>query len=195
MTLASAVPLENNKGFTYKDYLQWDDDRRWELIDGAVFNMTPAPSRKHQKISMELAWQLRTFLKDNSCEVYAAPFDVRLPEKDEPDDEIKTVVQPDISVICDKTKLDDRGCRGAPDLIIEIVSPFTARKDLKDKMFLYERCGVKEYWIVHPEEKILMRYKLENNRYGRAEIFSEEDTLRTVLLEGLEIELDAVFSE
>jgi Uma2 family endonuclease len=195
MTLASAVPLENNKGFTYKDYLQWDDDRRWELIDGIAFNMTPAPSRKHQQVSMELAVQIANFLKGKQCEVYAAPFDVRLPEKDEPDDEIKTVVQPDISVICDKTKLDDRGCRGAPDLIIEIVSPFTARKDLKDKMFLYERCGVKEYWIVHPEEKILMRYKLENNRYGRAEIFSQEDTLRTVLLEGLEIELAAVFSE
>lgn len=195
MTSASAVPLENNKGFTYKDYLQWDDDQRWELIEGVAFNMTPAPSRKHQQVSMELARQISNFLKGKQCEVYASPFDVRLPEKGEPDDEIKTVVQPDISVICDKIKLDNRGCRGAPDLIIEIVSPFTARKDLKDKMFLYERYGVKEYWIVHPEEKILMRYKLENNRYGRAEIFSDEDTLGTGLLEGLEIDLAAVFSE
>jgi len=195
MTLASAVLLENNKGFTYNDYLQWDDGQRWELIEGIAFSMTPAPSRKHQQVSMELARQIANFLKGKQCEVYSSPFDVRLPAKNEPDNEVKTVVQPDISVICDKTKLDDRGCRGAPDLIIEIVSPFTARKDLKDKMFLYERSGVKEYWIVHPEEKILMRYKLENNRYGRAEIFSQEDTLRTLLLEGLEIDLAAVFSE
>jgi Uma2 family endonuclease len=183
--MSSAIPVEDNKNFTYEDYVQWGEDHRWELIDGTVFNMSPSPSRKHQKISMELAWQLRTFLKDKSCEVYAAPFDVRLPEHDEPDDEIKTVVQPDISVICDREKLDDKGCRGAPDLIIEIVSPFTARRDMKDKLFLYEHHGVKEYWIVHPEEKIIMQYKLEkNNRCGRAAIFTDEDTILTDILPG-----------
>jgi Uma2 family endonuclease len=194
--MSSAIPVEDNKNFTYEDYVQWGEDHRWELIDGTVFNMSPSPSRKHQKISMELAWQLRTFLKDKSCEVYAAPFDVRLPEHDEPDDEIKTVVQPDISVICDREKLDDKGCRGAPDLIIEIVSPFTARRDMKDKLFLYEHHGVKEYWIVHPEEKIIMQYKLEkNNRCGRAAIFTDEDTILTDILPGLTIDLHLVFKE
>jgi Uma2 family endonuclease len=194
--MANAIPVEDNKNFTYKQYVQWGDDRRWELIDGVPFNMSPSPSRKHQKISMELAWQLRTFLKDKSCEVYAAPFDVRLPEHDEFDDEIKTVVQPDISVICDREKLDDKGCRGAPDLIIEIVSPFTARRDMKDKLFLYEHHGVKEYWIVHPEEKIVMQYKLEkNNRYGRASIFADEDTILTEILPGLTVDLNLVFKE
>jgi Uma2 family endonuclease len=194
--MSSAIPVEDNKNFTYENYVQWGDDQRWELIDGAAFNMSPSPSRKHQKISMELAWQLRTFLKDKSCEVYAAPFDVRLPEHDEPDDEIKTVVQPDISVICDREKLDDKGCRGAPDLIIEIVSPFTARRDMKDKLFLYEHHGVKEYWIVHPEEKIVMQYKLEkNNRFGRASIFADEDTILTDILPGLTVDLNLVFKE
>jgi Uma2 family endonuclease len=194
--MSSAIPVEDNKNFTYEDYVQWGEDHRWELIDGAAFNMSPSPSRKHQKISMELAWQLRTFLKDKSCEVYAAPFDVRLPEHDEPDEEIKTVVQPDISVICHKDKLDDKGCRGAPDLIIEIVSPFTARRDMKDKLFLYEHHGVKEYWIVHPEEKIIMQYKLEkNNRYGRAAIFTDEDTILTDILPGLTVDLNLVFKE
>jgi Uma2 family endonuclease len=194
--MSSAIPVEDNKNFTYENYVQWGDDQRWELIDGVAFNMSPSPSRKHQKISMELAWQLRTFLKDKSCEVYAAPFDVRLPQHDEPDDEIKTVVQPDISVICDREKLDDKGCRGAPDLIIEIVSPFTARRDMKDKLFLYEHHGVKEYWIVHPEEKIVMQYKLEkNNRFGRASIFADEDTILTDILPGLTVDLNLVFKE
>lgn len=194
--MASAIPVEDNKNFTYENYVQWGDDHRWELIDGVAFNMSPSPSRKHQKISMELAWQLRTFLKDKSCEVYAAPFDVRLPEHNEPDEEIKTVVQPDISVICDKNKLDDKGCRGVPDLIIEIVSPFTARRDMKDKLFLYEHHGVKEYWIVHPEEKIIMQYKLEkNNRYGRASILTDEDTILTDILPGLTVDLNLVFKE
>ena len=194
--MSNAIPVEDNKNFTYENYVKWDDDRRWELIDGAAFNMSPSPSRKHQKISMELAWQLRTFLKDKSCEVYAAPFDVRLPEHDEPDEEIRTVVQPDISVICDKKKLDEKGCRGAPDLIIEIVSPFTARRDMKDKLFLYEQHGVKEYWIVLHEEKIIMQYELEKNaRYGRAAIFTDEDTILTDILPGLKVQLNLVFEE
>lgn len=144
---------------------------------------------------MELSRQLSNFLKDKKCKVYAAPFDVRFPEYDEPDDEIKTVVQPDISVICDSDKLDDRGCRGGPDLIIEIVSPFTAAKDMKHKLLLYERHGVKEYWLVHPEERIIMQYNLgENKRYGRAVVFTDEDTIQIVILQGLEIPLESVFN-
>lgn len=195
--MSNVVQLEDNKGFTYRDYVQWDDNQRWELIDGTAFNMTPAPSRKHQKISAELMRQLSNFLIDKNCEVYAAPFDVKLPEHEEPDNEIKTVIQPDISVICEKEKLDDKGCRGAPDLIIEIVSPLTARKDMKDKLFLYERHGVKEYWVVHPEEKILMQHKRENNtnRYGRASIFSDDESVNTDILPGLTIDLAMVFKE
>jgi Uma2 family endonuclease len=195
--MSNVVQFEENKGFTYRDYVQWDDNQRWELIDGTAFNMIPAPSRKHQKISAELMRQLSNFLIDKNCEMYAAPFDVKLPEHEEPDNEIKTVVQPDISVICEKEKLDDKGCRGAPDLIIEIVSPLTARKDMKDKLFLYERHGVKEYWVVHPEEKILMQHKREKNtnRYGRASIFSDDESVHTDILPGLTIDLALVFKE
>jgi Uma2 family endonuclease len=194
-TAAKLPDLEDMRGFTYGDYLQWDDNRRWEIIAGVVYNMTPAPSRKHQEILTELIRQLSNFLLAKKCKVYAAPFDVRLPENEEDDDKIKTVVQPDISGICDKSKLDDRGCRGAPDLIIEIVSPFTARKDLKEKLFLYERHGVKEYWIVEPVDRILMQYKLEDNRYGRPVIFSDEDKIRPAVFQDLEIDLGLVFKE
>ena len=106
--------------FTYGDYLQWDDGERWELIDGVPYNMSPAPNRRHQEISGELHRQLATYLLDMPCNVYASPFDVRLPESDEAENDISTVLQPDISVICDSHKLDDAGCIGAPDLIVEI---------------------------------------------------------------------------
>jgi Uma2 family endonuclease len=189
--------VEKNRGFTYKDYIQWEDDQRWELIDGVAYNMTPAPSPRHQEISAELMRQLTNFFLDKQCKVYAAPFDVRFPENKEADENIKTVVQPDISVVCDLKKVDKKGCRGAPDLIIEIISPFTARKDLKEKLFLYERAGVKEYWIVEPVDRILMQYKLENNirRYGRAVIFSDEDKITAAIFPDLEIDLSLVFKE
>jgi Uma2 family endonuclease len=195
MQNAAKLPVDGAKGFTYKDYSQWDDSRRWEIIDGIAYNMTPAPSTKHQQISAELMRQLTNFFLDKKCSVFAAPFDVRLPENDEPDNLVKTVVQPDISIICDKTKLDDKGCRGAPDLIIEIVSPFSAQKDLKEKFFLYELHGVREYWVVEPVDKILMQYILENNTrtYGRSIIFSHEDTIRPSIFKDLEIDLGLVF--
>jgi Uma2 family endonuclease len=195
--MQGASPLENRQYFTYGEYLQWDDTQRWELIHGEAYNMTPAPSRKHQKILVELTWHFENFLRDKPYELYVAPFDVRLPEKDEADEQINSVVQPDLSVICDKTKLDDRGCRGAPDLIIEIVSPSTGRKDMKDKLFLYEHHGVKEYWVLHPEEKVLMRFKLEKQgdtfRYGRPDVYDPEDSVETPILQGLTLDLGAVF--
>lgn len=132
--------------FFYSDYLQWDEGR-WELIDGVIYDMTPAPSRLHQRISMDLAAKIHGQLVKGPCEVYTAPFDVRLlpAGTDVSDDKIDTLVQPDIVIVCDQAKLDDRGCLGAPDLIIEIMSPATAAKDLKIKRDLHERHGVKEY--------------------------------------------------
>jgi Uma2 family endonuclease len=194
MANAVGLAVKESEGYTYRDYLRWGSEERYELIDGVAYNMTPVPSRKHQGILLELARQLANFLTDKECDVYVAPFDVRLPERDEADEDITTVVQPDISVICDAQKLDDQGCRGAPDLIIEIISPFTARKDMKDKLLLYERHRVKEYWIVHPEEKVVMRYRLEkDNRYGRASIYTDEDTVTIDLLNNLKLDLTSVF--
>lgn len=185
-----------DKEYSYKDYLNWPDSERWELIGGVAFNMTPAPSRKHQKVLAALLSEIYIFLKGKDCEVYGAPFDVRLPEGGEKDEEIKTVVQPDLVVVCDKSKLDDRGCKGSPDLVVEIVSPSTASKDYIEKLALYERYGVKEYWIVHPADEIVMVYKpVEDRKYGRAEIFARNDKVGVGIFDGLEIDLKEVFAE
>jgi len=189
-------PLAQNKDevFTYGDYLRWDDGERWELIDGIAYNMTPAPSRFHQGVSRELLLQLGNYLRNSACEVYAAPFDVRLPEGDEADDAVRTVVQPDISVVCDRSKLDDKGCKGCPDLIVEILSPATARKDLKEKFLRYERAGVKEYWIVDPSGKTVTVFRLTDvGRYGRPDVYGEEERIRVGIFEDLEIDLQPVF--
>jgi len=190
-------PAETKNGnFTYGDYLQWTDEERWELINGEAFAMTPAPSRNHQAISIALAAQFYQQLIGRPCEVYAAPFDVRLPSGPESDEEIDTVVQPDLVVVCDSSKLDERGCKGAPDLVVEIVSPQSARMDLKRKFALYERNGVKEYWVVQPAEKVVMIFTLgANGEYGKPAVFSREDRVPVPLLGELTIELEPVFGE
>ena len=136
------------------------------------------------------------YLKNKDCDVYAAPFDVRLPVGFKADNYVDTVVQPDISVICDHQKLDSRGCVGSPDLIVEILSPATAAKDLKVKRALYEKHGVPEYWLIHPTDKVVMSYHLgEDGQYGKAQIHDREDTLQSVQFENLEIQLKDLFQE
>lgn len=182
--------------YTYGDYLTWSDDNRYELIDGVVYNMTPAPYRQHQGILGELHRQIANYLFDKDCDVYGAPFDVRLPEGEEADEEILTVVQPDLAVICDHNKLDKRGCRGAPELVIEIVSPHSGGRDRKVKRELYERFGVEEYWIVDYNEKTVEVYKLdETGEYGKSKIYIDEDELPVGILEDLKIDLGLVFKE
>ena len=180
--------------FTYGNYRTWPEDERWELIDGVVYDMSPAPSRFHQGLITEFIFQFRAYLQDKSCRIYAAPFDVRLPDGDEPDDDIVTVVQPDLVVVCDRNKLDERGCKGAPDLIIEILSPSTAAKDLHDKFNLYERVGVKEYWIVHPQDQTVMVFRREGEVFGRAAMFAREGQIKIPLLGDLVIDLQQAFS-
>jgi len=180
--------------FSYADYRLWDTGR-WEILDGQVYDMTPAPSRQHQKISGDLFAIIHEQLTGNDCEVYAAPFDVRLPDSVESaDSEIITVVQPDIVVVCDLEKLDDRGCIGSPDLVVEILSPATAAKDLKIKRDLYERHGVREYWIVHPVDKIFMVYRLgAEGDYPKALIFSGADMIDSMALKGVQVKLEDIF--
>ena len=132
------VKKENHK-FTYKEYCSWPDEERWELIDGIAYNMSAAPSRKHQEVSFELTGLIREYLKGKTCKAYAAPFDVMLPVFPiENENKIDTIVQPDISVICDLSKMTEKGCLGAPDLIMEILSPSTSKKDLNESFGLYE---------------------------------------------------------
>jgi len=180
--------------YTYKDYYNWDDNLRWELIDGVPYQMSPAPSRRHQDIARELLVIIANYLKGKKCKVYAAPFDVRLPDGKENDDEILTVVQPDISIICDESKLDDRGCKGAPDVIIEIISPSTGIYDEKNKLDIYEKHRVKQYWMVYPVEKIIMVYLLNNDgEYGNPRNYLENDVIEPTQFPGLKVELEIVF--
>ncbi len=194
--MPSSPRLKVQERFTYADYLSWSDEERWELIDGVAYSMSPAPSRMHQKLSAALFNQIFNYLKGKTCETYSAPFDVRLPETPKvPDEQIETVVQPDIVVICDPDKLDDKGCKGAPDLIVEILSPSTAEHDLKDKFYLYQRVGVREYWIVNQTDKTLMVFKLNSvGEYGRPEMYGSRDIVVVPLLGDLEIDLAEVFA-
>ncbi|MHB1654373.1 MAG: Uma2 family endonuclease [Desulfitobacteriaceae bacterium] len=180
--------------FTYQEYLTWPEEERWELIDGLAYNMTPAPTRLHQLISRQLLTLFNNYLEGKPCEVYHAPFDVRLPQPQESDNQTSTVVQPDILVVCDKAKLDDRGCKGSPDLIVEIVSPSTFQKDLKDKFNLYERAGVREYWIVYPDQKTISVFRLTpEGRYGRPEVYADTDSLTVGIFPDLTMDLHEVF--
>lgn len=163
-------PKQGNGRFTYDDYLHWPDDERWELIDGVAYDRSPAPSRRHQDFVVELTVQTVNHVRGGNCRTYVAPFDVRLPRADEADALVDSVVQPDVAVICDPAKLDDKGCRGAPDWIVEILSPGTARKDHREKRDLYERHGVREYWLLHPIDGVLMIYRLVNDGYGKPDV-------------------------
>jgi len=188
---------KTDERFTYGQYCEWDDGERWELIDGVPYNMTPAPLRRHQGISTIILSSLANFLRGKPCKVYHAPFDVRLADFDEQDDsDVLTVVQPDIVVICDEKKLDDRGCRGAPDLVVEILSPSTSRKDVGVKFRLYERHGVREYWVIHPAEESLMTFSLGGDgMYGRPQGFGRGDVATSTVLEGFELNVEEVFGE
>jgi len=187
--------LAEPERFTYADLLRWPENERWELIDGVAYDMTPAPSVKHQRISIDLASQFYNFLKGKSCDVFSAPFDVRLPAPSEDDMTTTTVVQPDITVVCDRKKLDARGCLGAPTLVVEILSPETAAKDRREKLLLYERVKIPEYWIISPFELTLMVYSLtKKGHYGVPTVYSRDEQVPVGVLPGLTVELAEVFA-
>jgi Uma2 family endonuclease len=184
--------------YTYSDYLSWQWTEMVELIRGKVFKMSPAPSSKHQKISGNLFGVLWSHLRNKKCQVFSAPFDVRLPlsPKQYKNDEITTVVQPDLCVVCDPAKIDERGCIGAPDWIIEILSLHTSAKDLNEKFDVYEEAGVKEYWVVHPQEQTVLVYLLnaEGKYEGTRKPYVRTDEITSVTLQGFKISLEEVFS-
>ncbi|HHY74568.1 MAG TPA: Uma2 family endonuclease [Bacillus bacterium] len=191
------MPLpKENRIYTYVDYLSWPEDERVEIISGVPF-LQAAPSRIHQETLSELHRQIANFLVGKECKVYPAPFHVvlNLDEKSESELDRKNVFEPDISIVCDKSKLDDRGCKGSPDMVIEIISPSTARKDKVEKFNKYEQAGVKEYWVVEPDEKIVGVFTLQSNgRYGRPGMYTEEDEVKVSIFDDLVIDLSKVFS-
>ena len=173
----SVRSLAYEKEYTYRDYLISNDDGRYELIDGVIYALFPAPNNLHQDISIFLAFKIYQYLIGKNCKVYQAPFDIVLKEDSEDELDSKNVVQPDISIYCDRSKLTKRGATGAPDFIAEIISPSTRRKDYMTKMSLYSRFGVREYWIVEPEKRVIAVYLLEGDIYGPPEFYTFSDTI------------------
>lgn len=192
--ITSISQLDPNGSYTYADYLRWKFEERIELLRGRIHKMA-APSRRHQGISIVLAREIANSLKHSTCKAYTAPFDVRL-TRTKNNKQVNTVVQPDLCVICDPAKLDDRGCSGAPDLIIEILSPGNSKTEMKDKFELYQEAGVREYWLVSPIERTVQVFKLNDEGiYIGLAPKVEDDFLTTPIIPNLEIDLMDVFAE
>lgn len=189
------MPLsQEEKKYTYADYLKFPSDERWEIINGIRY-LQSAPTWQHQAVSIQLASQFNDHFKGKPYRVFAAPFDLCIPELDESDEEISNIVsQPDIVVVCEESKLRKTGYFGVPSLIVEISSPSTARNDKLFKFNTFEKAGVKEYWIVEPDTKLVSVFTLQdNNRYGRPELYTETDNVEVSIFPDLVIELSIVF--
>lgn len=189
-----ALPQKKKK-YTFADYLSWNGEGRIEIMDGQIIMLAP-PARIHQEISVALTSQLFVFLEGKNCKVYAAPFAVRLFElEDDTPEDVQTVFEPDISVICDKNKLDDHGCKGAPDMVVEILSPSTAKHDLLFKMLQYQQAGVKEYWIIDPANKTVQVFLNDGSAFRPHAVYTEADIAKVNVLQGCFVELSKVFAE
>lgn len=190
--------LEYDRIYTYADYLKWKFDEKIEILKGKVFKMAPAPARAHQGASWNLSRIFSNYFYKKDCKAYSAPFDVRLVDKrkkSKKDEDIITVFQPDLCVICDKEKLDERGCIGAPDLIIEILSPSNSTKEMKNKYELYEENGVKEYWIVDYLYKTIHRYIIENEKYIGLKPLIAEETATSHIFPDLSFTVGEIFED
>lgn len=183
--------LDLTKQYSYSDYMLWQFQERVELIRGFISKMSPAPNRSHQTVSQNLNFELFSFFKMHPCSVYVAPFDVRLPIGSALKN--STVVQPDICIICNESKLDEQGCNGAPDLIVEIISPHNRKHDLDTKFKLYQEAGVEEYWIVEPLERMVLVYTLRDGIYIGLQPKLEGNIIESVRFPDLKILVDDVF--
>ncbi len=186
--------LDVSKTYTYADYLKWTFDERLELIKGKIFEMNPAPGSVHQLILGAIFNEFYNYLKGKPCKVFHAPFDVRLNKRSKENENIKTVVQPDISVVCNPLKIDEKGCLGAPDIVVEILSTGNNKKELQNKYEVYEENGVLEYWIIHPSVQTFFRYSLVENRYQASRLLTTGDEVTTPILPGFVLNLDELFA-
>ncbi|MCF0071854.1 Uma2 family endonuclease [Dyadobacter sp. CY261] len=195
--ITSFDQLDLTKQYTYADYLKWQFKERLELIRGYIYKMSPAPSRRHQEVVFNLSGFIWSHLKSNPCRAYAAPFDVRLPIKDKKSNqEITTVLQPDLCVVCDLSKLDDRGCLGAPDLVIEVLSPGNTSKEMNHKYNVYEECGVREYWVVYPDYEHVIVYLLDQDgKFVGQHPKNIGEILQSAVFPDLAVNLSEIFAE
>ncbi|WP_116787690.1 Uma2 family endonuclease [Flavobacterium psychrotrophum] len=187
--------LDMDKTYSYADYLTWKFQDRLELLKGKIFKMSPAPGRTHQTIVGRFHIELAKYFAKGKCQLYLSPFDVRMlnRKKSTPDKEVYTVVQPDLCVVCSEDKLDERGCNGAPDLVIEILSPGNSKKELGIKFDLYEEAGVLEYWIVEPAEKTVFVYSLVNGKLSGQRPLTEDDLIKSPLFPQLDFSIAEIF--
>ncbi len=186
--ITSIEQLDISKAYTFKDYLSWKFSERVELLKGYIAKMSPAPTSKHQEISSNLHGGLWSFLQKKPCKVVAAPFDVYLPSIK---GDGETVVQPDLCVICDTSKIKKQGCIGAPDLVIEILSLGNSRKEMGIKYQIYEQAGVREYWVVFPYEQVIQQYVLHEGKFQTIPL--AENNVKSLVLEGFEVDMDTIF--
>ncbi|EKN70778.1 Uma2 family endonuclease [Schinkia azotoformans] len=185
---------QQSKSYSYADYLSWDDDVFCEVIDGMIISMSPSPTPLHQDIADELTAEFKIFLRNKDCRAFSAPIDVCLfANKEIKTKDIKDWVQPDLIVVCDENKIGEKNIIGAPDLVIEILSPSTAKNDRLIKYNSYEKAGVMEYWIVDPYNQTIEVYLLENGAYHRNGVYFKDDILKVHLLEDFQIDLNLIF--
>lgn len=188
--ITSLSQLDLNASYTYSDYLMWKFKERIEIIKGKIVAMSPAPARVHQRISMKLISKFLSVFDNHQCQIYSAPFDVRFPDSN---GKIKTVVQPDLCVVCDQNKLDEKGCIGAPDLVVEILSPGNTKREMKDKYELYQEQGVKEYWIVSPETKTIQIFVLQDGKYIGIQPVAEDEQVTSVVFPQLSFSTEGLY--
>jgi Uma2 family endonuclease len=197
-TVTKFSDLDLNKVYTYADYLTWTFDDRIELIKGWIYKMSPAPRRRHQAVSGNLSFEMKKYFNTCNCQIYEAPFDVRLKKNKGSDSQVNTVVQPDISVFCDLSKLDDRGAIDAPDMVVEITSDSTMKKDYNEKFNLYEENGVQEYWIANPDSKSIEIFTKVEDKFESIGVFNVNDgatEVSSVLFPDLQVDLLSVFKD
>ncbi len=188
------ITLLDKKGtYTYADYLTWGFQEMVELIKGKLYILSPAPAERHQRLVTNLTIEIGSAFRGKPCSVYVAPFDVRLVKSGASDTDVLTVVQPDICIICDPEKIDEKGCAGAPDWVVEILSPASSKKDLNEKYNLYEENGIKEYWVVFPDSNIINQYVLVNAVYECTGTYGRGDIARSATFPAVAIDLKQVF--
>ena len=188
------LPLEERQ-YTYADVQSWEDGPRYELYYGAPVALA-APSSQHQRVIREMLRQFANYLVGKPCEVFPAPFDVRLFEtEDDTPEDVDTVVQPDLLVVCDRSRVDERGVRGAPDLVVEILSPSSQHHDWREKKALYEKAGVREYWIVDAVARFVAVHILENGAYRAPLFYTANAAVPASLWEDFSLDLSTVFTE